>query len=103
MPSRGRPAIEGLRDFIERKFADGFGVVSGNPLMAAVIVPTLCVVTPVVTLRVAPLKSDAERPRLRSHAERGNDQCGSGLARDGDPKIATQTSPLPTHAAASSH
>ncbi|MRU52432.1 hypothetical protein FIV37_19320 [Pseudomonas gessardii] len=37
------------------------------------IVPTLRVVTPPVTLRVTWLR-DAERPRLHSHAERGNDQ-----------------------------
>ncbi|AZZ79342.1 hypothetical protein CCX46_18015 [Pseudomonas sp. RU47] len=35
------------------------------------IVPTLCVGTPLVTLRVT--LWDAERPGLRSHAERGND------------------------------
>ncbi len=36
------------------------------------IVPTLCVETPLVTLRVT--LWDAECPGLRSHAERGNDQ-----------------------------
>ncbi|RAH01373.1 hypothetical protein DJ480_17275 [Pseudomonas sp. Leaf98] len=36
------------------------------------IVPTLCVGMPLVTLRVTPW--DAERPGLHSHAERGNDQ-----------------------------
>ena len=35
------------------------------------IVPTLCVGTHLVTLCVT---LDAERPGLRSHAERGNDQ-----------------------------
>ncbi|POA42548.1 hypothetical protein C1893_29230 [Pseudomonas sp. MPR-ANC1] len=35
------------------------------------IVPTLCVVTHPVTLRVT---LDAERPWRHSHAERGNDQ-----------------------------
>ena len=36
------------------------------------IVPTLCVGMPLVTLRVT--LWDAERPGLHSHAERGNDQ-----------------------------
>ncbi len=40
--------------------------------MTLQIVPTLRVVTPLVTLRVTLL--DAERPGLHSHAERGNDQ-----------------------------
>ena len=38
------------------------------------LVPTLRVVTPPVTLRVTILKADAERPGLHSHAERGNDR-----------------------------
>ncbi len=36
------------------------------------IVPTLCVGMPLVTLRVT--LGGAERPGLHSHAERGNDQ-----------------------------
>ena len=36
------------------------------------IVPTLCVGMPLVTLCVT--LWDAERPGLRSHAERGNDR-----------------------------
>ena len=39
------------------------------------IVPTLRVGTPLVTLCVT--LWDAERPGLHSHAERGNDQCGN--------------------------
>ncbi|MDB5982983.1 MAG: hypothetical protein JWQ69_3998 [Pseudomonas sp.] len=42
------------------------------------IVPTLCVGTPPVTLRVTILRIiqiDAERRGLHSHAERGNDRC----------------------------
>ncbi|PMU12501.1 hypothetical protein C1Y11_00545 [Pseudomonas sp. FW305-20] len=39
------------------------------------IVPTLCVVTPPVTLCVT---ADAERPWLHSHAERGNDHLPDG-------------------------
>ena len=38
---------------------------------ARMIVPTLRVGTPLLTLCV---KKDAERPGLHSHAERGNDQ-----------------------------
>ncbi|KAB0563605.1 hypothetical protein C9383_06215 [Pseudomonas palleroniana] len=38
------------------------------------IVPTLCVGMPLVTLCVTPW--DAERPGMHSHAERGNDQLG---------------------------
>jgi hypothetical protein len=38
---------------------------------ARIIVPTLCVGTPLLTLCV---KKDAERPGLHSHAERGYDQ-----------------------------
>ncbi|TDK55457.1 hypothetical protein E1508_08285 [Pseudomonas moraviensis] len=41
------------------------------PYLYALIVPTLRVVTPPVTLCVT---VDAERPWLHSHAERGNDQ-----------------------------
>ena len=37
------------------------------------IVPTLRVGMHPVTLRVAPLEADAERPGRHSHAERGND------------------------------
>ncbi|PYB89163.1 hypothetical protein DMX03_08850 [Pseudomonas koreensis] len=47
---------------------------------ALMIVPTLCVVTPPWTLCVRCW--DAERPGLHSHAERGNDQCGSEPARE---------------------
>ncbi|PRB44739.1 hypothetical protein CQ009_23460 [Pseudomonas sp. MYb2] len=43
------------------------------------IVPTLCVVTPPVTLRVT---ADAERPWLHSHAERGNDQVRNSQFTD---------------------
>ncbi len=38
------------------------------------IVPMLCVGTPHRTLRAQPYCDDAERRRLHSHAERGNDQ-----------------------------
>ncbi|KAE9650926.1 hypothetical protein EJA71_00210 [Pseudomonas sp. PB106] len=38
------------------------------------IVPTLCVGMPLGTLRVPARGWDAERPRLYSHAERGNNQ-----------------------------
>jgi hypothetical protein len=38
VPSRGRPGLEGLGDFFERKAADGFLVMSGNPLMAAILI-----------------------------------------------------------------
>ena len=38
------------------------------------IVPTLCVGMLPVTLCVTPSRTDAERPRMHSHAERGNDQ-----------------------------
>ncbi|QAY82916.1 hypothetical protein CUN61_02585 [Pseudomonas arsenicoxydans] len=38
------------------------------------IVPTLCVGMPPVTLCVTPF-GDAERPGLHSHAERGNDHA----------------------------
>jgi hypothetical protein len=38
----------------------------------AMIVPTLCVGMPPVTLRVT-VELDAERPGRRYHAERGND------------------------------
>ena len=48
------------------------------------IVPTLRVGTPHVTLRVTTLRADAERPRRHSHAERGNDQCGSIKVLDSD-------------------
>ncbi|TVT85276.1 hypothetical protein FPT12_06535 [Pseudomonas sp. H3(2019)] len=41
------------------------------------IVPTLCVGMPPGTLRV-PSRRDAERHRMHSHAERGNDQGASG-------------------------
>ncbi|KAB2525659.1 hypothetical protein F8N49_10895 [Pseudomonas sp. GXM4] len=37
------------------------------------IVPTLRVGMPPVTLRVTFHRRNAERPRMRSHAERGND------------------------------
>ncbi len=37
------------------------------------IVPTLRVGMPLVTLRVTTSRADAERPGLHSHAERGND------------------------------
>jgi hypothetical protein len=37
------------------------------------IVPTLCVGMPPVTLCVKPSETDAERPRMHSYAERGND------------------------------
>ncbi|QAY86755.1 hypothetical protein CUN61_23605 [Pseudomonas arsenicoxydans] len=37
------------------------------------IVPTLCVVMPLGTLRVPAFEGDAERPGLHSHAEHGND------------------------------
>ncbi|RAH03770.1 hypothetical protein DJ480_04805 [Pseudomonas sp. Leaf98] len=39
------------------------------------IIPTLCVGMPLVTLRVT--LWDAERPELHSHAERGNDHQSS--------------------------
>ena len=42
------------------------------PLSSRLIVPTLCVGMPQVTLCVT--LWDAERPGLHSHAERGNDQ-----------------------------
>ncbi|RZI21939.1 hypothetical protein EUX58_21015 [Pseudomonas sp. 770NI] len=45
------------------------------------IVPTLCVGTHSVTLCVT--LGNAERPWLHSHAERGNDQCVSGLGSVG--------------------
>ncbi|POH40424.1 hypothetical protein C2U56_16080 [Pseudomonas fluorescens] len=44
------------------------------------IAPTLRVGMPLSTLRVT--LWDAERPGMHSHAERGNDQCGSWLACD---------------------
>ncbi|PNY75577.1 hypothetical protein FJ692_15575 [Pseudomonas fluorescens] len=44
------------------------------------IIPTLCVVTPLGTLCVPLLRADAERPCLHSHAERGNDhRAGSSF------------------------
>jgi hypothetical protein len=58
-----------------------------------VLVPTLCVVTRLWTLRVR-CRDDAERQGMHSHAERGNDhgpafsgrnaapKCRSALARD---------------------
>ncbi|PMU17301.1 hypothetical protein C1X89_17215 [Pseudomonas sp. GP01-A8] len=42
--------------------------------MVSPLVPTLCVGTHPVTLRVTILKADAERPGRHSRAERGNDQ-----------------------------
>ncbi|RUQ44175.1 hypothetical protein D8M30_17245 [Corynebacterium pseudodiphtheriticum] len=45
-----------------------------NITRLVLIVPTLCVGMPLVTLRVTPW--DAERPGMRSHAERGNDRLG---------------------------
>ncbi|MCP2055051.1 UNVERIFIED_ORG: hypothetical protein J3D59_004911 [Pseudomonas fluorescens] len=56
--------------------------VSGSSLL---IVPTLSVGMPPWTLRVpmcasisSPAQGDAERHRMYSHAERGNDQCQAG-------------------------
>ncbi|AVE05738.1 hypothetical protein CYL20_14695 [Pseudomonas palleroniana] len=46
---------------------------TASRLLSRLIVPTLCVGTPVVTLRVTSLKADAERPGRHSHAEHGND------------------------------
>ncbi|AWA40173.1 hypothetical protein DBV33_16850 [Pseudomonas fluorescens] len=46
----------------------------------ALIVPTLRVGMPLVTLCVT--VQDAERPWLHSHAERGNDHLGSEPARE---------------------
>jgi len=43
--------------------------------MTCLMAPTLCVVTPLWTLRVCCL-IDAERQALHSNAERGNDQTG---------------------------
>ncbi|QAY83769.1 hypothetical protein CUN61_07155 [Pseudomonas arsenicoxydans] len=43
------------------------------------IVPTLCVGMPHRTLCVR--FWDAERPRLHSHAERGNERCSTSLGR----------------------
>ena len=45
------------------------------------IVPTLRVGMPFRTLRV---QGDAERHRLHSHAERGNDHCAPGTNRNVD-------------------
>jgi hypothetical protein len=45
------------------------------------IVPTLRVGMPRVTLRVT---LDAERPDCRYHAERGNDHEGDGRTHEGD-------------------
>ncbi len=45
-----------------------------QPEYQRMIVPTLCVGMPLGTLRVPAFERDAERPGLRSHAERGNDQ-----------------------------
>ncbi|MBR7215424.1 hypothetical protein E1K68_22090 [Pseudomonas sp. B2021] len=42
--------------------------------LCLLIVPTLCVGMPLVTLRVTVSSADAERPWLHSHAERGNDR-----------------------------
>ncbi|SEE54385.1 hypothetical protein SAMN04490198_1812 [Pseudomonas palleroniana] len=52
------------------------------------IVPTLCVGMPPRTLRVC-LKRDAERHRMHSHAERGNDRnpkifAGGDMVRGSD-------------------
>ena len=46
----------------------------GKILSLFLIVPTLCVGMPLGTLRVPTREFDAERQRLHSHAERGNDQ-----------------------------
>ncbi|AVE05737.1 hypothetical protein CYL20_14690 [Pseudomonas palleroniana] len=48
-------------------------IMTAPRLLSRLIVPTLCVGTPVVTLRVTSLKAGAERPGRHSHAERGND------------------------------
>ncbi|QHD10185.1 hypothetical protein PspR76_29170 [Pseudomonas sp. R76] len=52
---------------------------TATPNSDRMIVPTLRVGMPIVTLRVTPLGADAERPGLHSHAERGNDRV-TGLA-----------------------
>ncbi|EJN19120.1 hypothetical protein PMI37_05625, partial [Pseudomonas sp. GM80] len=44
----------------------------------AMIVPTLCVGMPPVTLRVT-VELDAERPGRRYHAERGNDHRNDSM------------------------
>ncbi len=50
-------------------------------LPPSLIVPTLRVGMPQGTLRVPVLESDAERPGLHSHAERGNDQAMQVIKR----------------------
>ncbi|POA44822.1 hypothetical protein C1893_24495 [Pseudomonas sp. MPR-ANC1] len=65
--------------------------------MGFLIVPTLCVGMSHRTLRVR-LWKDAERPRLHSHAERGNERCGrvrreGGCRTYSSPDHSSQTHP----------
>ena len=64
-----------------------------NWLVEVPLVPTLCVEVPAATLRVQELpRGDAERPDLRSHAERGNEgrfRCQAKIRYNSPPADAT--------------